>query len=158
MATTVEQERQTQGSAEVSQEKFLEGLNIDLAHEYAAVISYRTYASQVQGQWRMELRQFFESEIPDELGHAQLLADKIVALGGTPTTTPAPVKPARDSKEMLRNSLEDEIETIERYVVRRKQAEALGHYGLAVEFDDLIRDESTHRDEIQMILKRWDTG
>ena len=50
---------------------------------------------------------------------------------------------------MLRNALEDEIETIERYVLRRKQAEALGHYGLAVEFDDLIRDESTHRDEIQ---------
>jgi bacterioferritin len=158
MATTTEQERQTQGSAEVSQEEFLKGLNVDLAHEYAAVISYRTYASQVQGQWRMELRQFFESEIPDELGHAQLLADKIVALGGTPTTQPAPVKPARDSKEMLRNSLEDEIETIDRYVLRRKQAEALGHYGLAVEFDDLIRDESTHRDEIQMILKRWDTG
>jgi len=159
MATTVENERQTdKGSAEVSQEKFLEGLNVDLAHEYAAVITYRTYASQVQGQWRMELRQFFESEIPDELGHAQLLADKIVALGGTPTTAPSPVKPARDSREMLRNALEDEIETIDRYVLRRKQAEALGHYGLAVEFDDLIRDESTHRDEINMILKRWDTG
>jgi bacterioferritin len=162
MATTVENERQTQGSADLnqepSQEKFLEGLNVDLAHEYAAVITYRTYASQVQGQWRMELRQFFESEIPDELGHAQLLADKIVALGGIPTTTASPVKPARDSKEMLRNALEDEIETIDRYVLRRKQAEALGHYGLAVEFDDLIRDESTHRDEINMILKRWDTG
>lgn len=158
MATTTEQERQTQGSAEVSPDKFLEGLNVDLAHEYAAVITYRTYASQVQGQWRMELRQFFESEIPDEFGHAQLLADKIVALGGIPTTTPSPVKPARDSKEMLRNALEDEIETIDRYVLRRKQAEALGHYGLAVEFDDLIRDESTHRDEINMILKRWDTG
>jgi bacterioferritin len=146
------------GTAEVSHDQFLEGLNVDLAHEYAAVIQYRTYASQVQGQWRMELRQFFEGEIPDELGHAQLLADKIVALGGTPITTPARVKPAKDSKEMLRNSLEDEIETIQRYVLRRKQAESLGHYGLAVEFDDLIRDESTHRDEIQMILKRWDTG
>jgi len=143
---------------EVSQDDFLEALNVDLAHEYAAVISYRSYASQVQGQWRMELRQFFEAEIPDELGHAQILADKIVSLGGNPTTVPAPVKPARDSKEMLRNSLEDEIETIQRYVLRRKQAEALGHYGLAVEFDDLIRDESTHRDEIQMILKRWDSG
>ena len=142
----------------ISQQDFLEALNVDLAHEYGAVISYRTYASQVQGQWRMELRQFFEKEIPDELGHAQLLADKIVSLGGNPTTIPAPVKPAKDSKEMLRNSLEDEIETIQRYVLRRKQAEALGHYGLAVEFDDLIRDESTHRDEIQMILKRWDTG
>ena len=38
---------------------------MDLAHEYAAVILYRTYASQVQGQWRMELRQFFEGEIPE---------------------------------------------------------------------------------------------
>ncbi len=146
------------GSPEVSQEKFLENLNIDLAHEYAAVITYRTYASQVQGQWRMELRNFFEAEIPDELGHARILADKIVSLGGIPTTQAAPVKAGHDAKEMLRNALEDEIETIERYVLRRKQAEHLGHYGLAVDLDDLIRDESTHRDEIQLILKRWDTG
>lgn len=145
-------------TGKVSAEQLLEGLNVDLANEYAAVILYRTYASQVQGQWRMELRQFFEAEIPDELGHAQILADKIVALGGTPTTNPAPVKPARDAKEMLRNALDAEIETIDRYVKRRRQAEALGHYGLAVEFDDLIRDESTHRDEIQLVLKRWDTG
>jgi bacterioferritin len=142
----------------IDQEQFLDGLNVDLAHEYSAVIQYRTYASQVQGQWRMELRQFFEQEIPDELGHAQILADKIVALGGTPTTVPALVKPAKDAVEMLRNSLEDEIETIGRYVQRRRQAEQLGHYGLAVEFDDLIRDETSHRDEIQMILKRWKSG
>lgn len=157
MATKTMEERDVDAS-QVTQEELLKGLNVDLAHEYAAVILYRTYASQVQGQWRMELRAFFEREIPDELGHAQILADKIVALGGTPTTTPAQVKPARDAKEMLRNALEDEIETIGRYVLRRKQAEALGHYGLAVELDDLIRDESTHRDEIQMVLKRWDTG
>ena len=116
------------GAAEISQDQFLEGLNVDLAHEYAAVILYRTYASQVQGQWRMELRNFFEAEIPDELGHAQILADKIVALGGIPITTPARVKPAKDAKEMLRNALEDEIETIQRYVLRRKQAESLGHF------------------------------
>lgn len=156
MATKTLEERET--DVQISQEEFLKELNIDLAHEYAAVITYRTYASQVQGQWRMELRAFFEQEIPDELGHAQILADKIVSLGGIPTTTPAPVKPANDVRQMLRNALEDEIETIGRYVQRRKQAEALGHYGLAVEFDDLIRDESTHRDEINMILKRWDTG
>jgi bacterioferritin len=143
---------------EISQDDFLEALNVDLAHEFAAVILYRTYASQVQGQWRMELRKFFEMEIPDELGHAQILADKIVSLGGAPTTIPALVKAAGDAKEMLRNALADEIETIDRYVLRRKQAEALGHYGLAVEFDDLIRDESHHRDEIQLLLRRWDTG
>lgn len=157
MATKTMEETEVE-TGKISTEEFLKGLNVDLANEYSAVILYRTYASQVQGQWRMELRQFFEAEIPDELGHAQILADKIVALGGTPTTVPAAVKPARDAKEMLRNALEAEIETIERYVQRRRQAETLGHYGLAVEFDDLIRDESTHRDEIQLILKRWDTG
>lgn len=146
------------GGAGVSQTQFIDLLNIDLAHEFGAVILYRTYASQVQGQWRMELRQFFEAEIPDELGHAQILADKIVALGGTPTTIPSQVKPAKDAVQMLKNALEDEIDTIQRYVTRRRQAEALGHYGLAVEFDDLIRDESTHRDSIQLILKRWDSG
>lgn len=144
------------GDGAVSQEEFLAGLNDDLAHEYAAVITYRTYASRVQGQWRMELRNFFEAEIPDELGHAQILADKIVAMGGTPTVLAAPVKQASGPREMLENALEDEIETIGRYVQRRQQAEELGHYGLAVDLDDIIRDESGHRDEISMILNRWD--
>ena len=93
MATKTMDERDVDVSG-VTQEEFLKGLNVDLANEYSAVIMYRTYASQVQGQWRMELRAFFEQEIPDELGHAQILADKIVALGGTPTVLPAPVKQA----------------------------------------------------------------
>ncbi|HEX2163298.1 MAG TPA: ferritin-like domain-containing protein [Thermoanaerobaculia bacterium] len=138
--------------------ELIDGLNEDLSYEYAAVITYRTYASLVQGQWRVELRGFFEAEIADELGHAQLLADKIVALGGTPTTEAAPVKAATTAREMLENTLADEIATIERYVARRKLAEALDEYGLVVDLDDVIRDETKHRDEIQMILRRWDEG
>lgn len=139
-----------------TKEELIEGLNTDLGFEYAAVITYRTYASQIQGQTRVELRGFFESEIPDELGHTQILADKIVALGGTPTTEAKPVQTTTSPKQMLENALQDEIDTIERYVERRKQAEEVGEYGLAVDLDDLIRDESNHRDEIRMILKRWD--
>lgn len=140
----------------MSKEDLIQGLNEDLAYEYAAIITYRTYASQVQGQRRVELRGFFESEIPDELNHAQILADKIVALGGTPTTQSKPVKSTNNPKEMLENALQDEKDTIERYVQRRKQAQDVGEHGLAVDLDDLIRDESNHRDEIRMILQRWD--
>jgi bacterioferritin len=139
-----------------TKQELIDGLNEDLAFEYAAVITYRTYASQVQGQWRVELRQFFESEIPDELGHAQILADKIVAIGGTPTTVSKPVKQADSPRQMLENALKDEADTVKRYVLRRKQAEEVGEYGLAVDLDDLIRDESNHHDEIRMILQRWD--
>lgn len=32
-------------------------------------------------------------EVPDELRHAEYLANKIAALGGTPTTTPVAVPP-----------------------------------------------------------------
>ncbi len=155
-ASAVEAGGKVQGG--ITEERFLAALNEDLAREYAAVITYRTYASLVQGQWRMELRQFFEAEIPDELLHAQLLADKIVSLGGEPTTVPASVKAAKDAHEMLSNALEDEIEAVGRYIERRKQAEDLGHAGLAIDMDDLIQDETKHRDELRMILRRWDRG
>jgi hypothetical protein len=29
---------------------------------------------------------------------------------------------------------------------------------MVVDLDDLIRDESNHRDEIRMVLERWDGG
>jgi len=141
-----------------SKDDLIQGLNEDLAYEYAAVITYRTYASALMGQARVELRAFFESEIPDELGHAGLLADKIVALGGTPITEPKPVKAAEGAKQMLQNTLQDEIDAIGRYVERRELAQKVGEHGLAVELDDIIRDESNHRDEIRLILQRWDDG
>ncbi|MDQ3997197.1 MAG: ferritin-like domain-containing protein [Gemmatimonadota bacterium] len=102
-----------------------------------------------------ELRTFFSNEIPDELEHAQLLADKIVALGGTPTVQAADVKSTDDPKEMLENALDDEVATIARYVERRRQAEEAGAPGLAVDLDDVIADESKHRDELMLMLKRW---
>jgi bacterioferritin len=141
--------------ADISREKFIALLNEDLAREYQAVITYRTYASAVPGLYRQELRQFFAAEITDELGHAQMLADKIVTLGGQPETVPAKVKYTEDPKEMLQNALADEEETVNRYVERRSQAEELGEYGLAVDFDDLIADETKHRDELRLMLRRW---
>ena len=133
----------------------IDGLNQDLRGEFQAVIMYRLYASMVQGPYRQELRAFFEREIPEELAHAQMLADKISALGGTPAAEPSPVKVVGDAKGMLQAALEAETETIDRYLVRRKQAEEAGEAGLAVHFDDLIADETHHRDELRQMLARW---
>ena len=133
----------------------IDGLNVDLAHEYAAVITYRTYASAVTGAFRQELRTFFANEIPDELTHAQLLADKITALGGQPTVKAADVKFTDDPQQMLKNALADEVATIERYVERRRQAEEAGEVGLVVDLDDVIADETKHRDELRLMLMRW---
>ena len=136
-------------------QELVRGLNEDLRGEFQAVIMYRLYASMVQGPYRQELRNFFAAEIPDELGHAQILADKISALGGTPVAEPAPVQVVKEAKEMLQAALDAEVQTIERYVQRRKQAEDAGEYGLAAQFDDIISDETHHRDELRQMLARW---
>jgi bacterioferritin len=138
-----------------AQHKLIEGLNDDLRGEFQAVIMYRLYASMVQGPYRQELRNFFAAEIPEELGHAQLLADKIAALGGTPVATPAPVTVVRDAREMLEIALNAEVETIGRYIERREQAEAAREFGLAAELDTIIADETRHRDELRQMLARW---
>jgi bacterioferritin len=151
MATRTEQPPKAKDATR----ELLDGLNEDLRGEFQAIIMYRLYASLVQGPWRQELRAFFANEIPEELGHAQILADKIASLGGVPATEPAPVKVVKEAKAMLETALAAEVETIDRYVKRRDQATAAGEHGLAVRFDDIIADETNHRDEIRQILARW---
>lgn len=133
----------------------LKGLNTDLQGEFQAVIMYRLFASMVQGPYRQELRAFFAAEIPEELAHAQLLADKISALGGTPAAEPAPVKVVKEAKKMLEVALEAEVETLARYVKRRKEAEKAEEFGLAADLDQVIADETKHRDELRQMLARW---
>ncbi|MHB0948393.1 MAG: ferritin-like domain-containing protein [Gemmatimonadaceae bacterium] len=140
---------------EKKNQQLIDGLNEDLRGEFQAVIMYRLYASLVQGPYRQELRTFFANEIPEELTHAQILADKIASMGGTPAAEAAPVKVVFDAKEMLQEALNAEVATLERYVRRRKEAQDAGEYGLAIHFDDLIADETHHRDELRQMLARW---
>jgi bacterioferritin len=137
----------------VDKATILEGLNEDLAHEYQAIIMYNTYAAAVTGIHRKELRDFFLTEVQDELKHAHFLADKITALGGRPITKATEVQFTKEAREMVENVARSEAETIERYVTRMKQAEAYGDYGLAAELHDMIADETRHKEEAEMILR-----
>ena len=138
-----------------AKQELIDGLNEDLAAEYQAVIMYRTYASLVSGPYRQELKAFFEGEIPDELNHAAFLADKIVALGGTPVTSAPPIPLGRDNRQMLENALQAEVETLERYTRRLEQAERAGELSIKIQLEDLIVDESNHRDDIRRMLMNW---
>jgi bacterioferritin len=130
----------------------IDGLNEDLAHEYSAVIQYTYSASVVYGLYRSALKPFFEAEITDELGHALYLSEKIKSLGGTPTTKPAEVPQPSEVKDLLEATLKSESDTIERYEKRKEQAEALGYTELVVKLEDLISDETHHKEEIERLL------
>jgi len=136
-------------------DELIEGLNYDLAAEFQAVITYRLFASLASGPYRQEVRAFFEAEIPDELGHAQFLADKIVALGGVPTSDPLPVRITHVNREMFEIALAAETDAIARYEERVRQADALGLTALKVRLEDLIVDETGHKEEIERRLHNW---
>jgi bacterioferritin len=133
----------------------IKGLNEDLAHEYNAIISYMLFSRLVTGPLRLELAGFLEGEIADELEHAKFLAHKIVALGGTPATTPAPVELPGTNREMLQAALQAETDTIKRYTKRTQQAEAAGELGLKIELENLVAEETRHKEDLERILNGW---
>lgn len=130
----------------------IDGLNEDLSHEYGAAIQYTYSASVVSGLYRSALKPFLEAEITDELGHALYLSEKIKSLGGTPTTKSAEVPQPTDVKDLLEATLKAESDTIDRYEKRKKQAENLGYTELVVKLEDLITDETHHKEEVERLL------
>lgn len=141
--------------ANAKMDELIKGLNEDLAGEYNAIISYLQYSAKVSGPYRPQLVEFLQAEIPDEQRHAQYLADKIASLGGEPTVEPKPVKVSKDTREMLEFIYQAEKETVENYQKRIEQAEAVGETGLKVQLEDMLSDETTHRDEVKKILDGW---
>lgn len=139
----------------MDKETLIKNLNQDLADELGAIIQYLTYAAKVTGPYRPQLSTFFLDEVADEQLHAQFLANKIVALGGEPTTTPSPVPPANTNKEMLEAVLAAETGAVKNYGQRAEEASAFGDKGLAVQLEDMISDETSHMEETRRILKDW---
>jgi bacterioferritin len=126
-------------------EELINALNEDLAFEYSAIIQYITYSAIV--------KEFFINEVNDELEHAKFLADKITALGGKPIITPKPFKLVENPKEMIEELLKAEEETIERYKKHIELAQKYNQIDIKVQLENIIVDESKHKDELKKILK-----
>ncbi len=139
----------------MNKQMLIDNLNEDLAGELGAIIQYLTYAAKATGPYRPQLSQFFLTEVADEQLHAQFLANKIVALGGEPTTTPRPVPAANSNREMLEAVLVAERKAMADYTQRAREAEEFGDKGLTVQLEDIVRDESGHSEETERMLRDW---
>ena len=139
----------------MDKQKLIDNLNKDLANELSAITQYITYAAKATGPYRPQLSAFYLAEVADEQLHAQYLSNKIVALGGEPTTEATPVPEATTNREMLEAVLAAERGATSGYTKRAEEAEAYGDKGLAVELEDMVRDESKHAEETERILRDW---
>ena len=139
----------------MNKQTLIDHLNEDLAGELGAIIQYITYAAKATGPYRPQLAQCFLTEVADEQLHAQYLANKIVALGGEPTTEARPVPAAATNKEMLQKVLAAELQAGKDYTQRALEAEEFGDKGLVVQLEDMVRDESGHSEETERMLRDW---
>ncbi len=139
----------------MDKKELIKHLNEDLRGEYGAIIQYITYAAQATGPYRPQMVDFFLNEVADEQTHAQFLANKVVALGGKPTTEHRPVPQANTNKEMLEEVLKAEKQAVKDYTQRAEEADDYGDKGLVVALDDIVRDEVEHSEETERILRNW---
>jgi bacterioferritin len=131
--------------------KIIDLLNDILRHEWTGVAQYSQAGFVVSGLWREVYAGMFHDNAQESYGHAKLIGDKVVALGGVPTVERNPVKQSNDVAEMLQFALEFESTAVKLYT------EALGHCGddraLEVYLEDILKEEQEGVDEISKLLR-----
>ena len=133
--------------------ELIKGLNSDLAGEWGTIMRYSYQSGKAFGLRGAEFREILEEEIQDEMGHAAYLTDVIVDLGGEPTTTPQTFDKPDDLKSMLELDLEMELQDVNNYAIRAKQAENLGEIELKVKLEEMAADEAGHARELRRLLR-----
>ena len=131
----------------------IQGLNEDLAAEWATIMRYTFQSAKALGLRGAELRDILAKDIPDELGHARYLTDVISDLGGDPTMEPRDWEKHTELKPMLELDLRMELGDVENYTRHAKLAEELGLTELKVKLEEMAADESRHARELNRILK-----
>jgi bacterioferritin len=124
-------------------------LNHALSLEYAATIQYLQQQCLVTGKERQQFAPFFAASSSEAHLHAQNLGNKIVALGGSPTTEPAMVREGKNLVEMLRYDLEMEREALDAYVKAWESAH--GNPPLVFWLEEIISTEQLHVDELEKL-------
>ncbi len=136
----------------ITKEELLEKLNSDLAWEYAALIQYVQHASVITGAEYESIIAELLVHANEEMQHATSLSDQIDWLGGVPAVDVQTIQTSSDSKEMLEQDLEGELDAVRRYKERIAEAESLREYGLRRVLEDILIMEEEHARDLQTVL------
>ena len=137
----------------MASEKLKELLNTAIAREMQVSIQY---------MWQHVLARGFEGEIVKaelrrialvEMRHAELIAERLSYLGGTPTTKPEPITVGDSAREMIEIDKKAEEGAIELYRQIIKIAHEEGDYVTAKLIEDILVDEEQHHDYFSSVLE-----
>lgn len=130
----------------------IEHLNEILKHEWTGVAQYSQASFIIEGPWREVYAEKFQDDAKESFKHANLIGDKIVALGGVPVAQRNEIKQSRDLTEVLQNSLAFESKAVEMYNQALELAE--GDRALVIFLEDILLEEQEGVDEYTKLLRQ----
>ena len=137
----------------MDKQTIIDHLNEILKHEWTGVAQYSQAGFIIEGIWREVYSGKFLGDAEESFGHAKLVGDKIVALGGVPSVTRNEVKQSRDLGEVLEFSLAFEGKAVEMYSKAIEMAEELGDRALVIFLEDILKEEQEGVDEYTKLLR-----
>ena len=137
---------------DITIDKLIELLNMDLELEYSAAIQYINHAAVMTGAAYGDIIKELKIHANQEVGHAMILADQIDYLSGSPSVKVGKILVSEDNVEMLEQDLAGEEDAIRRYKMRIEQAEQLKEFALAQQLRNILAVEQEHAMDIRQAL------
>jgi len=131
--------------------KIIQLMNEGLELEYASQIQYLTQAAVTVGPYAEGLIARFKEIAGDEMEHAEILRNRIAALGGVPTTKVGKIQTHRDSLHAVRINLKYERDTVDFY---RKLLNLIPHDEVILyeAIEHILQDSQEHIEELERLV------
>jgi bacterioferritin len=132
--------------------KVIDLLNAGRARELSAILQYLAQHYELANDDYGKLAKVLKDTGITEMKHAEALAERILFLGGTPTTKPeAEVKKGQKIADMIATDIRLEEDAVKLYNEAAVAcAEALDHVSKDI-FEKLLADENEHLDMFMSI-------
>ena len=139
---------------QLTKDQLIEALNDDLSSELQSIAQYVQHVAMITGAEFTSTVDELKVHITQEVAHAGVLAEQVAFLGGTPTTRARDVPAFEDSRGALESDLALEVEQLDRYRDRVRQATDLGLVDVAEALRPLLTQTQEHVRDLQAALGR----
>ncbi len=133
--------------------ELLKKLNEAIAREIQVSIQYMWQHVMIKGINAQAIGPIFRQIAIIEMGHAELIAERLDYLGGEPTTQPTPIEIGKNAKEMLKINKKAEEDAIAMYKDIIKLAEKEADYTTKKLFEQILADEENHHNTFSTLLE-----
>jgi len=133
--------------------KLLDLLNRAIARELQVSIQYMWQHVQWKGVKAFTVKDELKKIAITEMKHAEKIAERLVYLGGEPTTKPDPIFVKKNLKEMIEQDKKDEETAITLYKQIIETAEEEKDVTTAEIFREILEEEEDHHDTFTTLLE-----